>query len=188
MTTKKPTLVQIETRRASMEKLFDGPGGSEALQQLLKEKLDSELLFDVLKAQWDAGADLLDTYDAIKTFCQLDPDDVIDNPWRLVRQDEIIDEEKHIDCKNMREVADAAECLGMHVFEDDAHLNAEVLEGHKAIEYDPLFINMLEERGVAQIAEAVAKDVASDVYAFDELASWLELYGFELRRRGSRVA
>jgi hypothetical protein len=182
---KTPTLVQIETRRASMERLFEGPGGSEALQQLLKEHLDSELLFDVLKAQSDAGADLYDTYDAIKTFAELDLDG---NPWRLVRQDEVIDEEKHIDCKNMREVADAAECLGMHVFEDDAHLNAEVLEGHKAIEYDPLFINMLEERGVAQVAEAIAKDVASDVYALDELTSWFELYGFELRRRGSRVA
>ncbi len=186
---KKPTQTQIDARRASFEKLLDGPGGEKALQDALAGWLDGDKLFFILKRWTEANTDaaaVVDFYDAIETFCELDLD-IDGNPWRLVRYDEVLDPDVHINRTDRGDVSDAAAALNMVVFEDEKTLNREVLEGHSAIEYSSLFDKMLEERGVTEAAEAVAKDVASDTYAFEELDSWFELYGMELRRRVGRV-
>lgn len=183
MTTKQPTLVQIETRRASMEKLLDGPGGEQALRQLLTERLDSEVLYDVLKAQLDRGNDLFDTYDAIKTFCELDSEA---DAWRLVKRDEVLDEEKHIDCEDKDAVFYAADSLGLKVFMDEESMND---NDYFAVNDPKLAEIVLEAEPFSDtVGKLIAKQCAESVYEFDGLASWLELYGLELRRRGSRVA
>lgn len=183
MTTKQPTLVQIETRRASMEKLLDGPGGEQALRQLLTERLDSEVLFDVLRAQLDRGNDLYDTFDAIKTFCELDAEA---DAWRLVKRDEVFDPEKDIDGKDKNAVFEAADALGFKIFLDESSMNE---NDYFAVNDPKLAEIVLEAEPFSDtVGKLIAKQCAESVYEFDGLAAWLELYGLELRRRGSQVA
>lgn len=183
MTTRKPTEIQINTKRASMAKLLDSAGGREALQSLLVERMDGDLLFDVLKAQRDNGVNLYDTYDAIKTFCELDNDG---DPWRLVRQSEVIDEEKHIDCTDKDEVFAAAEALDILVFENEEALNDR--DWYQSSDPKLVAIVIDCEPFSDTLGQLIAKQCAESTYEYDGLAMWFELYGMELRRRDRRTA